>query len=95
VTILALGRLRQDDHESEVSLNYTGRPCPKKKKREEVEKSGRRVNRIETLCTSVYKWKNETCQNYSRNWGARDGGIRENDRGVNSSMTYLTYCKNF
>jgi hypothetical protein len=30
------------------------------------------------LCKHVYKWKNETCWNYSRNEGK---GIKENDEG--------------
>jgi hypothetical protein len=29
----ALGRLRQDDHEFETTLDYVARPCLKKKKK--------------------------------------------------------------
>jgi hypothetical protein len=33
---------------------------------------------VKILYTHVYKWKNETCSNYSRN-GRR--GVKENDGG--------------
>jgi hypothetical protein len=32
------------------------------------------VNMVEILCTHVWKWKNETCLNYSRNGGRGDKG---------------------
>jgi hypothetical protein len=47
-------------------------------RREDVGKGCRRVTIVQTLCTHVCKWKNETCGNCSRNEG---GGIKENDRG--------------
>jgi hypothetical protein len=56
-------------------------------------KWGRRVNMVQTLCTHACKCENDTCWNYSRTWG--QGGIKENGGGVNSSMIYLIYCKNF
>jgi hypothetical protein len=36
---------------------------------EVVGKQGRRVNRVQILCTHVCKLKNATCQNCSRNPG--------------------------
>jgi hypothetical protein len=44
----------------------------------------KRVNMVQILSTHVWKWKNETCQNYSRNGGR----IKENDGGGNSNMIY-------
>jgi hypothetical protein len=44
------------------------------------------VNMVEILCTHVYKWKNETCWDYSRNGGRR---IRENDGGGESNYDVL------
>jgi hypothetical protein len=46
----------------------------------------------EIIKISVYKWKMrpaETIPEMGR------GRIKENDGGVNSTMIYLTYCKNF
>jgi hypothetical protein len=34
--------------------------------RKNVRRGSRRVNMVEILCTQVWKWKNETCWNYSR-----------------------------
>jgi hypothetical protein len=39
-----------------------------------VEKGYRRVNMVPILCIYVYKWKKETCWNYSRNGGREDKG---------------------
>jgi hypothetical protein len=36
--IPSLGRLKQEDHKLEASLDYIGRPCLKTKKKEEEEK---------------------------------------------------------
>jgi hypothetical protein len=40
------------------------------------------INVVEILCTHVYKWKNETCWNYSRNGRQR----RMMAEGVNLTM---------
>jgi hypothetical protein len=29
---------------------------------EDIRKMCRKVNKVEILCTHVYKWKNETCE---------------------------------
>jgi hypothetical protein len=34
----------------------------------------RRMNMVQMLCTHLYKWKNETCLNHSKNEVRRDGG---------------------
>jgi hypothetical protein len=44
------------------------------------------------MYTHVSKCKNDTCWNYSRNWG--DGVWRRMVEGVSSCMIYLIYCKN-
>jgi hypothetical protein len=49
---------------------------------------------VQIMCTCIYKCKNDTCWNCSRNWG---GGIKESGgvvEGVNSNMIYLIHCKN-
>jgi hypothetical protein len=56
---------------------------------DEVGKGCGRVIIVQILCTHVYKWKNDICQNYFGN-----GGIKENGEGVNSSMIYFICCKN-
>jgi hypothetical protein len=45
--------------------------------------------RVEVVTTHVWKWKKKTSWNYS---GNGKGGIKENDGGVNSTMTC---CKDF
>jgi hypothetical protein len=63
-------------------------------RREDVGK-GRRRNTVQLLGTRVCKWKNETLKLFQE-WG--EGRIKENGRGMeglNSSMMYLIYCKNF
>jgi hypothetical protein len=44
--------------------------------REDIKKECRKVNMMEILCTHIWKWRNETYWNYSRNGGK---GIKEND----------------
>jgi hypothetical protein len=41
---------------------------------EDMGRGCRRVNTVQILCTHVYKWRNETCWNYSRNVGKNDKG---------------------
>jgi hypothetical protein len=55
---------------------------------ENIRKGCRRMNLVEILCSHVWKWKNETCWNYSKYWGEKK--IKENE--VNSTMIH---CKNF
>jgi hypothetical protein len=38
----------------------------------DVGKGCRRVNMVQILCAHVYKWKDETYFDYSRNGGERD-----------------------
>jgi hypothetical protein len=45
---------------------------------EGVGKGCRKESMVQILCTHVCRWKNETCQNYSRNGGAE---IKECDGG--------------
>jgi hypothetical protein len=45
---------------------------------------------VEILCTNVWKWKNETCWNYSKNGGR---GIKENDGGDEFKIYYKYFCK--
>jgi hypothetical protein len=54
--------------------------------REDVRKGWRRLNVVEILCTHAWKWKNETCWNYSKNGGE---GIKENDGGVEFNCDIL------
>jgi hypothetical protein len=67
--ISALGKARQEDLEFEASVNFIARLCLKKKKRRV-----RKVNIMETFCTHVCKWKNETFGNYSISGDKGDKG---------------------
>jgi hypothetical protein len=60
--------------------------------RQEVGKCCMRMKIAQILCTHVCNWKNETCRNYSRNGGK---GKRRMIEGVNSTIIYLMYCRNF
>jgi hypothetical protein len=53
---------------------------------EDTGKGCRKMNVVEILHTRAYKWKNETCWNYSRNGGR---GIKENDGGGEFSYDIL------
>jgi hypothetical protein len=51
----------------------------------------REANGGEIFCTHAWKWRNEICWNYS---GMGGGAIKENDKGVNSTMIYCKiFCK--
>jgi hypothetical protein len=47
---------------------------------------------VQILCTHVCKWKMRPVEIIL---GMRGGEIKEDDVGVNSSMKYWIYCKNF
>jgi hypothetical protein len=59
---------------------------------EGVGEKGSRVNTVQKICTHVYKCKNDTYWNYSRNLG--EGGWWRMVEEVNSCMIYWIYCKN-
>jgi hypothetical protein len=61
--------------------------------REEVGKGCVRVNIMQILCTHVCEWKNDTCETVPGMGEEGDKG--EWWRGVNSSMIYFIYCRNF
>jgi hypothetical protein len=43
-----------------------------RERREVMGKVCRRVNTVQNMCAHVCKWKNKTCQKYSRNGGRGD-----------------------
>jgi hypothetical protein len=53
-----------------------------------AQKGYGRVNTVQKMCRHACKCKNETCCNYSRNWGSGDKGERW---WVNSSMICLIH----
>jgi hypothetical protein len=57
-------------------------------RKEVAGKGSKRVNKVQKLCTHVRKCKNDTCWNYSRNWGGKG-------EQKNSSMMYLIHYQNF
>jgi hypothetical protein len=52
---------------------------------------GRMMKMMKIMYTHVCKYKNDTCWNCSRNQGR---GMKKSSGVGNSSMTYLTHCKN-
>jgi hypothetical protein len=57
--IPALGRLRKEDHQFEVSLCYIGRPCTKKQKQKNNKNIRRLIKAFESLRESQTLLKTE------------------------------------